>query len=302
MKSRIIFLLLLVISLVLSACENEASPSSPTDTPVELVVPTSTHTSLPPSPTPIPLAVSINGEAITLEEFEAELNRYLTANESDLEIDISAARKMVLDDLISQTLLMQAAREQGFDLSEEELSSRFENLILQAGGEDEFNGWMASNGFDLESLKKTLVRSIFAAWERDQILSDVPLEAPQVNLRQIFLLDGDQANQILRDLESGRDFATVALEIDPQFGGDLGWIPRNFLLHKEIEEAAFALQPGEFSQVIETSVGYHIIQVVERDDEHRLSPPARLIWQEIALRDWLDQRRNESDIEIFTIE
>lgn len=302
MKSRIIFLLLLVISLVLSACENEASPSSPTDTPVELVVPTSTHTSLPPSPTPIPLAVSINGEAITLEEFEAELNRYLTANESDLEIDISAARKMVLDDLISQTLLMQAAREQGFDLSEEELSSRFENLILQAGGEDEFNGWMASNGFDLESLKKTLVRSIFAAWERDQILSDVPLEAPQVNLRQIFLLDGDQANQILRDLGSGRDFATVALEIDPQFGGDLGWIPRNFLLHKEIEEAAFALQPGEFSQVIETSVGYHIIQVVERDDEHRLSPAARLIWQEIALRDWLDQRRNESDIEIFTIE
>jgi hypothetical protein len=288
--------------MLLSACENEQAPSPTADTPLPIVDPTSTPTSLPPTPTPIPLAVTINGEAITLDEFDAELNRYLSANENDEEIDSSAARTIVLEDLISQTLLMQAASEQGFELSEEEFSTRFENLILQAGGEDEFNGWMQRNGFDIESMKNALRRSIFAAWERDQILAEVPLAVPQVKIRQIFLLDADQANQILRDLESGREFATVAFEIDPLIGGDLGWVPRNFLLHKEIEEAAFALQPGEFSQVIETSVGYHIIQVVEVDEEHRLSPAARLIWQEIALRDWLDQRRNESDIEIFTIE
>lgn len=294
--------MLLVIAMLLSACENEQAPSPTADTPLPIVDPTSTPTSLPPTPTPIPLAVTINGEAITLDEFDAELNRYLSANENDEEIDSSAARTIVLEDLISQTLLMQAASEQGFELSEEEFSTRFENLILQAGGEDEFNGWMQRNGFDIESMKNALRRSIFAAWERDQILAEVPLAVPQVKIRQIFLLDADQANQILRDLESGREFATVAFEIDPLIGGDLGWVPRNFLLHKEIEEAAFALQPGEFSQVIETSVGYHIIQVVEVDEEHRLSPAARLIWQEIALRDWLDQRRSESQIEIFTLE
>ena len=297
-----IFFLLLIIAMVLAACENEQTPSSITDTPPAIAIPTSTHTSLPPTPTPIPLAVRVNGEEITLEEFDAELNRYLSAYENEEDLDSSAARTIVLDDLISQTLLKQAASEQGFELSEQDLSSRIQNLILQAGGEEEFNGWMARNGFDLETVHKALIRSIYAAWERDQILAEVPLEVPQVKIRQIFLLDSDQANQVLRDLESGRDFATVAAEIDPQFGGDLGWVPRNFLFHKELEDAAFSLQPGEFSQVIETSVGYHIIQVVETDEEHRLSPAALLIWHEIALRDWLDQRRNESEIEIFSLD
>ena len=141
-----------------------------------------------------------------------------------------------------------------------------------------------------------------AAWMRDQILAGVQKNSPHVNLRQIFFLDGGQADQVLRELESGRDFATTAAEIDPLTGGELGWVPRNFLLHKEIEEAAFALLPGEISQVIETSVGYHIIQVVAIEDERRLSPAARLIWQELALRDWVDLRREASNIEMINVE
>ena len=145
-----------------------------------------------------------------------------------------------------------------------------------------------------------LERSIKSAWMRDQILAAVPRTAEQVHIRQILLYNSDQASEALAEIESGRDFATVAASYDPITLGDLGWFPRKFLPHPAIEEAAFNLQPGDHSQVIETSVGFHIIQVVEKDLDHRLSPEAYLIWQEIALRDWVAMQREQSDIIIVS--
>ncbi|MBK5108600.1 MAG: peptidylprolyl isomerase [Anaerolineales bacterium] len=302
MNPRYIMPLLVMMIFAISACGIEQTTNAITDTPEVTLVPTVTQTSPPPTSTPIPMVVIINGQGITFEEYEAELNRYLTALESDTLVDPFDAETIVLEDLISQTLLMQGADENGFDLSDDDLETRLEELILEAGGEAEFNQWLELSGYDLESLKLSLARSIKAAWMRDQILAGVPRISPHVNLRQIFFLDSGQADQVLRELESGRDFATTAAEIDPLTGGELGWVPRNFLLHKEIEEAAFALLPGEISQVIETSVGYHIIQVVAIEDERRLSPAARLIWQELALRDWVDLRREVSNIEKINVE
>ena len=54
--------------------------------------------------------------------------------------------------------------------------------------------------------------------------------------------------------------------------------------------------------MIETSVGYHIIQVVAIEDEKRLDPTARLLWQELSLQDWVNLRRDVSDIEIVGLE
>ncbi len=293
---------LLIMISVITACGNEQTFTSNTDTPAASLVPTVTQTSLPPTPTPIPMAVIINGQGITLGEYEAELIRYQSAQGGDNNFDPSSVGTVVLEDLISQTLLMQGADESGFELSQDDLDARLEKLILDAGGQAEFNQWLQANGYDLDSLEVSLMRSIKAAWMRDQILSEVPEAVLHVNLRQMFFLDGDQANQVLRELESGRDFATTAAEIDPLTRGELGWVPRNYLPHKEIEEVAFTLQPGEYSQVIESAVGYHIIQVVAVEDEHRLSPDARLIWQELALRDWVSLRREVSNIEIIALE
>ena len=302
MYPRYLIVALLLIISTISACGFEQTASSITDTPLATLVPTITQTSHPPTATPIPMAVIVNGEGITREEFEAEINRFLSIQESGSLPDPSEAEELVLDDMIAQTLLKQGADENGFELTQDDLDVRLDNLILKAGGEADFSQWLQANGYNLEGIKVSLEKSIKAAWMRDQILSAVPEFVPHVNVRQIFFLNSDQANQVLRELESGRDFATTAAEIDPLTRGELGWVPRNFLPHEEIEEAAFALQPGEFSQVIETSVGYHIIQVVAVEDERRLSPAARLIWQELALREWVNLRREVSNIEIFALE
>jgi peptidyl-prolyl cis-trans isomerase C len=123
-----------------------------------------------------------------------------------------------------------------------------------------------------------------------------------VYVRQIFFLNSDQAHQVFGDLESGKDFATIATNYEPLSQGDLGWFPRDFLPHPAIEEAAFNLAVGESSPVIETSVGYHIIQVVDKDPDHPLSPEARLVWQEKALRDWVAEQREQSNIVILSLQ
>ncbi len=65
---------------------------------------------------------------------------------------------------------------------------------------------------------------------------------------------------------------TLASEADPVTRGDLGWFPRGYLLQPEVEEAAFSLQPGEVSQVIKSAIGFHLVQVIEKDPARPVDP------------------------------
>jgi peptidyl-prolyl cis-trans isomerase C len=134
---------------------------------------------------------------------------------------------------------------------------------------------------------------------RDQIASEVPVVAEQVHARQILLSDSTQANDILALLQSGSDFTNLAFQSDPVAGGELGWFGRGELFYSELEDAAFALQPGQVSPIIQTPVGYHILQVLERQGDRPLSPAALLKTRQKAVEQWLQQQRSQSQIEIF---
>jgi hypothetical protein len=67
-----------------------------------------TPTNVPPSATPQPLAARVNGEEITLEQYQAELARYQVEVGTELATE---DQQKVLDDLIDQILLAQGAVE-----------------------------------------------------------------------------------------------------------------------------------------------------------------------------------------------
>ena len=81
----------------------------------------------------------------------------------------------------------------------------------------------------------------------------------------------DYAQSILDSIKNGADFSELAKKIsdDPgskTAGGDLGFVKRG-VFYPEFESAAFRLRKDEYSKVIESPVGFHIIQMLERRGE-----------------------------------
>ncbi len=296
--------------MLLGACVSRpspaVSPSAPpvsTDTPAQTASPTVTPVPPTVTPTPIPPAALVNGELIPLAAYQAHLARFQAAwAEAGTDMATEEAARIVLDDLISQVLLAQSAAASGFDVDQALMDERLAALLAEIGGEQALADWQAEQGYTPEIFEKDLALAIAAAWMRDQVIAAVPEAAEQVHARQILLYNSEDAQDIHDQLESGADFGRLALGFDPQRRGDLGWFPRGFLIESAVEAAAFSLEVGEYSPVIETRLGYHIIQVLEKDPARPLDPQARLALQRAELEAWLDDNRRASDIEIFVEE
>jgi len=281
------------------ACASEApvptESSQPTltlmDTPTEPAN-TAIPTPLTPTATLVPSAARVNGKVISLEFYRTELARFQGTSGTGL---ATYGEEKVLEDLIDQVLLAQAATEAGFDLDDETLQTRIQQLGLN---DQELQDWQTTYGYTQETFLQAMRWSVAAAWMRDQIIAAVPETAEQVHARQILLYNSDEADRVLNQLETGTDFETLAAEYDPLASGDLGWFPRGYLTVPEMDDVIFALEPDEYSPIIPTALGYHIVQLIEHQMDHRLSPDAYRVAQVQALQAWLVERRNHSEISI----
>lgn len=289
----------LFLACFLTACGGQVTSLPASQPATEIVSNTPTVTPVPPSPTPEPLAAKVNGEEILQSDFEAEWQRYQSAQTGETTISEEEAKQIVLDDMINQILLAQAAREARYTLDDQSLNDRLNQLIEESGGSAAFETWLMDNGYTEETFRKALKLSVEAAWMRDQVISQVPSQGEQIRARQILLYDADQAADAYAQLESGADFSDLASLYDPVTKGDLGWLARGTLLDPNLEEAAFNLQPGEYTPVIETSAGFHILQVVEKVSARDLTPEARLLWQQEALKQWIADKLSQSEIVTF---
>ena len=83
-------------------------------------------------------------------------------------------------------------------------------------------------------------------------------------------------------------------------GGDLDWVSRGDLLQPEVEDAIFALEPGQISpEPVKSSLGYHIVQVLEKVEDRPLSQAALAEKQQQAFMAWLDSQRQAAVIERY---
>lgn len=293
MNLRHKFVILFLFLLVLSACSATPTEIPETDTPAGVG---ESPTPEAPTPTLIPAAAMVNGEPLPLSWFESELNQYIQAQDamgSPVE-DMDMARELVLEDLIDQFLLAQAAQDAGIVIEDEEVQDRIDVLRQEV----DLDAWMTTWGYTPDSLAQSLKWQMLAAAQRDIILDSVPESAEQVELQQIFAYTETGARNAVASLNAGRSFEDVAFEFDPVTGGYLGWVPEGYLLIPELEQAAFNLEVGEFSGMIESSIGYHIVKVLARE-ERPLSSDARLTLQREALHHWLAEKREGSQIEVL---
>ena len=103
---------------------------------------------------------------------------------------------------------------------------------------------------------------------------------------------------IQKKLKKGGDFSALAKESSQcpssARGGDLGYFTRGQLV-KPFEEVAFALKPGQVSDIVETNFGYHLIKVIDR------KPESVIAYDEVKdkLRGYLKQEKVRKEVDLY---
>jgi len=291
------------VALIATGCGSSGSgTATPHDLPTAEVNPTESPTpsaSTTPTPIPIPAAAIVNGEVIPLSYFEHEVQRYKASfSEGETLPSDAEISEHVLNTLIEQQLLSQVARASGYTFTDQMLEEKIANLLAELGSGSALTSWMQANFYNDAEFRMALRLGSEAAWQRDQIAASVPDAVEQVRARQIFSRTAEEAQYALASLNSGVSFDELAWRYSPETGGELGWFPRGYLLFPAIEEVAFSLPVGLHSEIIQTEIGYHIIEVMEHADAYPLTTDAKLSLQAKALTEWLQAERAEAQIEI----
>ncbi|MEA3308262.1 MAG: peptidylprolyl isomerase [Chloroflexota bacterium] len=304
--------LVLATVLILGGC---ATPS-PTATPVTAVPVTvepaePTFTPVAPAPTAEPLAATVNRAPITLAEYERQMVNYEAAmnsagqdaGDAAGQAFLLAARQTVLNWMIEQELIIQTAPEMGITVGEAEVDVIIQELLDDIG-QTAFDERLANEGLTLAELRANLSTQLLASRVTEEVVSQVPAQTLHVNARHVLVATREEAEQLLTQIQAGADFATLARanSLDAftrEQGGDLGYFPRGVLLSSEVEEAAFRLQPGQVSEVISSELGYHILQVLDRVEDRAVSAENLRDLKDKASRHWLDELREQADIQIL---
>jgi len=216
---------------------------------------------------------TVNGQPITRQDF------YIALSE--------AAGKPMLDQLIAEMLIAQAATQADVSVSKEEVELEFEAVRQQVG--PDFEALLAQYGMTADDLRKNLKIGllVFRISTKDVVVTDEQIaayysehaaefESPEMVKASHILVDTEaEAQAALDRIRAGADFSEVAaaVSMDPVTapnGGDLGFFAAGEMV-KEFEDAAFGLRSGEISGIVKTDYGYHVIQVTDRVEPRRAS-------------------------------
>jgi peptidyl-prolyl cis-trans isomerase C len=227
-----------------------------------------------------------------VKEAEARAGRSVPADERD------AIYRGLLDRVIIYKLLASEAKTRGISVTPEEITERIGQIKSQFPNEAEFQKELAKRQTTMAELQEDQRRDILNAktieaevapklavtpQELDTFYQQNPdrfKEPEQVRASHILITVAQdatpeakqaaraEADSLLKRAKAGEDFAALAKahSKDPgsaQVGGDLNFFPKEQMV-PEFSNAAWALKPGEISDVVQSQFGYHIIKLTDR--------------------------------------
>ena len=268
------------------------------------------------------IVARVNGESITLEEFNKVLLPYSPSKE-----EIPGLKRRVLDQLIEERLKLQEARRLGLAVTDEELNQRIKET-MGSYPKSEFSTFLNKEGTTFEEWKKGVSENILL---EKLITSQVYLpikvsekeitayyqehrdqfqEPKKFRIRQILVDSQAEAEEILKALGKGGEFGELArkrsLSPDKESGGDMGYFSTAEML-AEWAEAVGKLSPGEVSYPVESPYGWHIFRLEEiksprilslKEARKKIKEKLLLERREGALKEWLLGLRVRAKIEI----
>lgn len=262
---------------LIAACSS-GDPAAPTSS---AVTPDSGSNPLPPPPTlavvdpaalptdsaGLPLAASVNGQGIRYDAFLRAYDRAVA--QQFTAADPATLRASVLGTLIEQTLVAQDATQRGLMPSAAEVDTEVQNQQALAGGAEAWQQWLASNQYTEGDYREAVQTGLLYAKMIETVTGGLNGDVPQVRSRHILVATEAEANELLTRLRNGEDFAALAgqFSLDATSrdnGGDLGWFAQEELVDPALATIAFSLEPSQIAGPIPTTLGFHIIQTLER--------------------------------------
>jgi parvulin-like peptidyl-prolyl isomerase len=257
------------------------------------------------------VAAWVNGRELYVNEYQKQVSEweaaFITQNTNlsaqEKQEMLIQGRRQVMDVMIEQLLIEQAAARQGIGVSDAEVESVIARDIEENGGKNQFEGWLQANNWTYEEYRARQRSMMVSSQMFERVTKDVPTTAEQVHARHILVASEEETRDLLSRLQAGADFAELAREhsLDPstkESGGDLGFFPRGTLVVPEVEDVAFSLSVGQISDVVHSAMGYHIVQVLERVQDKELTEESWQALREATFRNWVSELWGSADIQV----
>lgn len=275
---------------------------------------------------------TVNGIDISRKDYDREVNLYKDRMaRSGRPLDqqqVKVVSGQILDRMIETELLYQESRKQGVKIDSTEIEAQFSEIKQRFSSEQEFSSAIdkmdmteagiraqIERGLAINELVKTRISdNIKISEEESRKFYDSHPELfqqpEQVKASHILIKveqDADaqkktaaekKIEKIQNRLKKGEDFATLARENSEgpsaTNGGDLGYFKRGTMV-KPFEDAAFALEVNQISDVVKTQFGYHLIKLVDR------KPAQTLAYAEVKpkLVDHLKQQKVKLEVDTY---
>ncbi len=204
----------------------------------------------------------IGNEVITLKRFQ-EFYENLPA-EYLFKFQGESGKKTLLGQLVELKMYAQRAQQLGLD-KDPQIQRRIEEAREK----------ILATAFHLKEVTEKVtvteeeIRDYYELHKKEHIRPE------EVKVREIVVIDKNEADEIIKLIRAGASFRSLALErsVDRDrgaSGGNLGWQERGKgVMVKPVEDVAFSLKKGEVGGPIKTQYGYHIIKVEDRRDTYQ---------------------------------
>jgi len=271
----------------------------------------------------------VNGEAVTKADFDRLIkNMELRANQPVPAERRDEVYRKALEQLVTYTVLSQETRARKVNVTDAEIESGIQQMRAQFPNEEAFKKALESRGMTIDKLKADTRIDIsinkmveaevstqapptdaqvreFYDKNPDKFKQDEAVRASHILFRVDETADAatkkkamDQAQSVLKQARDGADFAELAkkhsADGSAQQGGDLNFFTRGQMV-PPFDQAAFAMKPGEISDIVTTQFGYHIIKVTER------RPAAAVPFEQVSgrIKEFLTDQQKQEKADAF---
>lgn len=253
---------------------------------------------------------TVNGKEITKDQLYDELSK-------------AGGGEAALDELIMKELVRQEAAKKNITVTAADIDKEIETYKKNFGSEENLNLALTQSGMTMELLRESIEMNqlltkilepevkvtdeqVKQTFEENKASFDTP---EQVRASVILVKTEAEANEIIKELKAGKDFAELAKrksldEATKANGGDTDFFARGER-EEAVENAAFKLAKDEISGAVKTSDGYQVIKLTDRKEAHSATLEEKkeeirktLVSQQVSQLSgsWLNEVRNKADI------